>query len=504
MRTIMQLRIVVLPLVFGIILAGCKLSGRLTNLDGDPMEGVAVHLSGDATSETITDANGEYLFEVPNSAAVYTITPVKDDWVFDPPTRRVDTSVSRGDIGGLDFAGLRTAYTLQGRVTSTTGESFPGAEVTLSGDAQKTTLSDENGEYSFVIPTDEADYTITAAKGKNFVFYPASLLVHIDDSTVSDDGAIGGLDFTANALSYSLIGYVETTSGEPMAGVKVRMDIENDGYVINSTNLSGRFTFQVSLNRAYYTLAPISDPDSGYTFSPESISISIDSSTLADDYNCIYGFDFVGTYQVDPVYQDITYYHNCDNMLAPSVNGGDSDNAVHYSVSNEGSPTGTDYWDDIRILFSRDFGATELYPGNFSIERGRIGFYLRYSPVSDGIDILFGDSDVDRTNLDDPSLFFTGLDENGLAVQYKGAFAYYGGVIEPDTWAFIEMKFEDGTMTLIIDGITIDSVNGEGAMNIPVSLTFAKQPEGIISFDQILASDDPDRDLYAIRNNTEF
>ncbi len=50
------------------------LSGRITNPTGSPLENVSVILSGDANDVTLTDANGDYQFQVDNGGT-YFITP---------------------------------------------------------------------------------------------------------------------------------------------------------------------------------------------------------------------------------------------------------------------------------------------------------------------------------------------------------------------------------------------------------------------------------------------
>lgn len=507
MRFMKNWRLCVLPLVFGIILAGCKLTGRVTTSDGDPIAGVTMQLSGNRVGETTTDANGEYVFDVPSTQAIYTITPTSGEWVFEPASRMVDTSEAtqarNSTIDGIDFTGRRTIYTLTGRVTLSTGEAMASAKVTLSGDTTQTVEVDENGEYAFQITGDYKTYTLTPDNGPNFKFTPEYWYFKINADTVSDNGVISGFDFTGKAVSYSLIGYVKTASGDPLANVDVRLDIAQSGYSYAATDSDGKFLFKVSMTKSNYTITPIPDPDMGYAFDPVAISVAISSATPADDYNCIYGFDFIGIYNVAPENMDITYYHDCESIRKPQIHGGETDLVCHYMSILDGSPNGTGYWRNPFFLLT-DFGASELYEGNFSIEHGRIGFYLKYIADPENIDILFCDSAVNLMNLDDPALFFTGLDQNGLAVQYGGSYTYFEGVIAQDTWTFVEFACDNGAMTVIIDGATVGTVTGVSEMAIPVSVVFQQQSSGDLSFDQILASYNPDRDLYAIRYRTSF
>jgi N-acetylneuraminic acid mutarotase len=72
-----------------------EISGRVATL-----EGVLMTLSGDSSGTTTTDASGNYKFEnFPNGN--YTITPSKEGYWFQPPSR--DVTVNDRDVSGVDF-----------------------------------------------------------------------------------------------------------------------------------------------------------------------------------------------------------------------------------------------------------------------------------------------------------------------------------------------------------------------------------------------------------------
>jgi len=76
----------------GISFAGARLkqasiSGQV-HADGDPIEGVAVTLSGDADAEDVTDANGEYNFPVWQAATTWLRSPAGTRRPTSSPARR--------------------------------------------------------------------------------------------------------------------------------------------------------------------------------------------------------------------------------------------------------------------------------------------------------------------------------------------------------------------------------------------------------------------------------
>ena len=95
--------------LIGLLIAGCggsgttppsyAISGSVTS-SGTGLEGVTVHLSGDATDSTVSDANGRYAFSGLR-AGKYTITPTKEGYA-DTPWATTQT-INGADITNVNF-----------------------------------------------------------------------------------------------------------------------------------------------------------------------------------------------------------------------------------------------------------------------------------------------------------------------------------------------------------------------------------------------------------------
>lgn len=64
-----------------------KVSGRILDETGLPVEGAVVHLSGTQNRKTITDANGNYNFFAVETNGFYTVTPSRVNYNFNPSNR---------------------------------------------------------------------------------------------------------------------------------------------------------------------------------------------------------------------------------------------------------------------------------------------------------------------------------------------------------------------------------------------------------------------------------
>jgi hypothetical protein len=62
-------------------------SGRITDANGNPVEGAVVRLSGGQSRKMITDANGNYQFDNVDTGGFYTVTPTRANFNFNPFNR---------------------------------------------------------------------------------------------------------------------------------------------------------------------------------------------------------------------------------------------------------------------------------------------------------------------------------------------------------------------------------------------------------------------------------
>jgi len=89
-------------------------SGRITDTNGNPVEGAVVRLSGDQSRKLITDANGNYAFDNVDTGGFYTVTPSRANFNFSPFNRSFSQTgnqteaVFTGDAPGDSFNPLDT------------------------------------------------------------------------------------------------------------------------------------------------------------------------------------------------------------------------------------------------------------------------------------------------------------------------------------------------------------------------------------------------------------
>src|SRR5438093_5683159 len=67
--------------------ANGNVSGRIVDLNGIPVAGVAIRMSGTQSRITITDSNGDYHFDNVETTGFYTVTPSRPNYTFSPTQR---------------------------------------------------------------------------------------------------------------------------------------------------------------------------------------------------------------------------------------------------------------------------------------------------------------------------------------------------------------------------------------------------------------------------------
>ncbi len=73
------------------------ISGRVTTPDSAPLAGVTMRLSGAATTEAITDNNGDYRFENVNTQSFYAVTPARVNYHFSPDNQAFSLTENKSD-----------------------------------------------------------------------------------------------------------------------------------------------------------------------------------------------------------------------------------------------------------------------------------------------------------------------------------------------------------------------------------------------------------------------
>mgnify|MGYP001444608406 CR=1 FL=1 len=157
--------------------AGHSISGTITR-GGSGFSGVTVRLRGGASLNATTGSTGAFSFAGLADGA-YTITPVKNGYVFSPARR--STNVKGADVTGQDFTGSPATYAVSGTVTCC-GSPLSGVTVKLTGDSTGSAATGSDGAFSFTVPN--GSYTLTPAK-KGYTFSPLSLAVKVSGSALS-------------------------------------------------------------------------------------------------------------------------------------------------------------------------------------------------------------------------------------------------------------------------------------------------------------------------------
>jgi hypothetical protein len=188
---------------------------------------VEMILSGAASRTTKTDKDGGYSFTgLPNGN--YKVTPKLEGYFFDPVSKNI--TIDGADVDEVDFYGeqLEGNYSISGTVVSSGGSiGLNGVTIALSGEANRTTTTDGNGEYEFTGRAD-GNYTVTPSL-KNHAFTPINR-----DVVVSGENEVVG-DFTATLISTStytqsdLTGTWRTFLINPEQWQRFVLSVENDG-----------------------------------------------------------------------------------------------------------------------------------------------------------------------------------------------------------------------------------------------------------------------------------
>ncbi|RRR65752.1 MAG: hypothetical protein EI684_22225 [Candidatus Viridilinea halotolerans] len=236
-----------------------SVSGRVTASDGSGLAGVTI---SDGVRSTTTDANGDYTIAGLYQGS-YTITPSRSNYNFSPSSRSVSMNSSQT---GVNFTATQPTYSVSGRITTSNGSGLAG--VTVS-DGVRSTTTDSNGGYTLAnVPA--GSHTITPQLS-SYSFTPASRSIGVS-------GNLDGQDFSATGgqpVVYSVAGRVTTSNGSGLAGVTV-----SAGTRTATTNASGDYTL-AGVPAGSHTLVPAL---AGYSFSPNSRSVSISANLAAQDF----------------------------------------------------------------------------------------------------------------------------------------------------------------------------------------------------------------------------
>ena len=201
----------------------------------EPLEGVQVMMqSGGVVFFDMTDAEGNYSFEVSETGLVYTLTAYAAGY---KTYEEENVSVADGDVV-RDIA--LEKLTISGVVTdSETNKPLAGVRVVLSDDwfSEWEVTTDETGAYSFEIADDSMEYAVTASLEGYKSFEKTGIIF--------DEGSVV-LDVVMEKISG--VGSV-TADGLYVKGVNNAIEVVAPGRaVVTVYDLSGRLIRSVEVN----------------------------------------------------------------------------------------------------------------------------------------------------------------------------------------------------------------------------------------------------------------
>jgi hypothetical protein len=220
------------------------------------------------------------------------------------------------------------------------------------------------------------------------------------------------------------------------------------------------------------------------------------SFCIITDANIV-GTQFVGVTATSS-YSDIIFYLNCDADSGNAQKAGGSatvtwDAGILLNETDEIVGTGcvdqnNDGSDDFDFEIS----------GNVDFDSGRIGFWFNPQEALTNAGRIV-------TSIGNDFYVIANTANGNISVIYLGTTNDNNGSFEVGTWTFLEFRFNGTECKAYQDGNLIATVNGTGSVDDTV-LSFMAQDANALDqlIDNIISSNNPDRDLYAVRTVTDF
>jgi hypothetical protein len=282
-----------------------RIGGRITDNSNNAIAGVTVNLSGAQAGTTTTDAGGNYAFANLPAGGDYTVTPSNSPFYLF--TNQSVMNLSNNQT--LNFVGALRTYAISGRVSSGGAGGLSGVTVVLSGHRSATTITDIQGNYSFVNLNAGGNYSVMPAT-PHYAFAPE----RADFTSLSSNGTA---NFAATLNNYVISGQVTSGDG-PLGNVTLILTGSLTGSVV--TDAAGSYSFSVPAG-GNYTVTP-ERPD--YKFEPAARGFN----NLGANQS---GANFTGTRQLPVVqFEDSDYEFNEGHARAAFkvIRTGDTSGAV--------------------------------------------------------------------------------------------------------------------------------------------------------------------------------
>ncbi|WP_213806338.1 DUF4082 domain-containing protein [Granulicella sp. dw_53] len=228
-----------------------SLGGTITGVGG---AGATLLLSGATTASVTADAFGNYsLSGLANGT--YTVTPSKSGYIFTPASQIV--TISGSHSLAVNFASSEPTYVISGKIAGGSG-----LTVSLSPASAANVVTDSVGNYTFAgIPN--GTYTVTPS-GPGYVVSPISQSVKINGA------AVGAVNFTAAATTYSI-------SGTIPGGAGTLISLAGLSNAVTTADMAGKYSFPSVVSGAY-SLTPAK---AGLVFTPTTLAVVVSGANVS-------------------------------------------------------------------------------------------------------------------------------------------------------------------------------------------------------------------------------
>lgn len=251
----------VLLIVLTVVLAACgggtstprayEISGMIEDDEGRPIENVTLNFSG-TTDTATTDRDGKWSRSGLSGTA--TVTPVHDDYTFDPES--VDVSGAASDVNFVGTPLPPTPYTVSGTVKDPDGDPLEHVDMLFSGGFE-TVTTDADGKWTS--PELVREVTVTPDH-PDYVFDP-------EEDTVTIEDAEAPLHFTGTRRT-PVSGEVVDDDGDPVGDVTIRLAYGGVEKLV-TTDASGEWIYPDSFGDV--TVEAL-DPAYEFADSPRTVS----------------------------------------------------------------------------------------------------------------------------------------------------------------------------------------------------------------------------------------
>ncbi len=227
-----------------------RISGVVTDTNGNVLSGVAVNLTGAETRSAQTDSNGAFRFVNLTANGNYNVSPKQIGYLFNEYNQDFVNLTGEQTVV---FEGTAANFQISGQITDAGGNGLSNVSVELGGAAQAIVQTDANGNYLFTNLPADGFYTLTPSNGVN-TFTPRTAVV---DPLTQDVAGVDfqGLIIAPTAAAVTVGGRVTTVTGRGVAGARVSLTGANGATRTVQTNPFGYYRFANTAAGETYILA---------------------------------------------------------------------------------------------------------------------------------------------------------------------------------------------------------------------------------------------------------